>query len=170
MAQSSSRKGQIWATDFVISMFLFIVAALLVVKLVLLMVESSGFEAVRKDAVIVSETLMGEGYPKNWTNSSVIRIGLTNNNRLNVTKLNNFSEIPYSSTKSLLNTHYDYFFYFKNSTEVLNITQCGYGHPDVNRVGCANTLENIDYDNLVKVDRVIIYNSTFITMRVYLWD
>lgn len=79
----------------------------------------------------MSTSLTLPGYPIDWANDTVIRIGVTDNQKLNLSKLKLFKKLNYTSTKNLFATYYDYFVYFVNDkNEVLNIDGiCGVGYP-----------------------------------------
>jgi len=83
----------------------------------------------------VSSSLVSEGYPSDWNNNIVKRIGLTNNDqRIDKRKIIEFMKINYNESKKLLGTVYDYVLFFVNESEdVQNIEGfCGTGNPEVN--------------------------------------
>jgi len=84
-----------------------------------------------KDANSISTSLTLSGYPINWNNETVIRIGVTDNQKLNSSKVKLFKKLNYTKTKNMFATYYDYFVYFVNDKdEVLNIDGiCGAGYP-----------------------------------------
>ena len=94
----------------------------------------SGLDVVIKDAKAISSALVLSGYPTNWTNETVIRVGLANDHKLASTKLRAFKRLNYSITKKYFGTIYDYFVYFVDKNgEVLNINSvCGAGYPLIN--------------------------------------
>ena len=87
------------------------------------------------EAKLVSSSLVSEGYPSNWNNNTVKRIGLTDNNqRINKNKLRNFANLPYTHSKKILGTVYDYLIFFEDTNgTILNIGGfCGKGSSEIN--------------------------------------
>ncbi len=132
------------------------------------------------ESKLVSSSLISGGYPESWDNSSVERIGLTNNDqRLDIDKLSNLNSINYNQTKGLLGTMYDYliFFQYKNES-IININGfCAKGKPGTYTIEdgiCMINTSSIDASSLVKSERFIIYEkenlSDIVKMVVYLWD
>ncbi|MBI2647562.1 hypothetical protein HYW99_03725 [Candidatus Woesearchaeota archaeon] len=75
-----------------------------------------------KDMQSIASSLTLSGYPQNWDNATVIRIGIADEQRLNVTKLRYLKNLNYSISKKKLATPYDYFVFFVNENDtVLNI-------------------------------------------------
>ncbi len=87
-----------------------------------------------KDAKSISNSLALEGFPKDWDNASVVRIGISDNQYLNSTKLKKLKQMNYTSVRRRLATTFDFFVYFTNEkNEVLNIKGvCGAGYPLIN--------------------------------------
>ena len=75
-----------------------------------------------------------DGYPDDWNNATVVRIGIADEQKLNATKLKNLKQLNYSVSKRKFGTVYDYFVFFLNEkNEVLNINSvCGAGYPLIN--------------------------------------
>ena len=96
--------------------------------------EETKLELMLTDARAISSSLVLSGYPTDWDNTSVVRIGIADEQKLNVTKLKSFKQINYSITKNRFGTIYDYFVFFVNDKgEVLNINGiCGVGNQNVN--------------------------------------
>ena len=96
--------------------------------------EKGELDILLKDAKAISTSLSLSGYPQNWDNATVMRIGIADEQKLNATKLKFFKKMNYTSTKRSFATAYDYFVYFVNSKgEVLNINSvCGAGYPLIN--------------------------------------
>ena len=91
-------------------------------------------DLVTKDAKSISNSLALEGYPDDWSNTTVVRIGITDEQRLNAAKLKALKQIDYALSRAKFATSYDYFVYFVNDKgEVLNIKSvCGAGYPLIN--------------------------------------
>jgi len=133
---SSSRSGQAWYMDFAIALLLFIFT------LVVYLSYTSNFQKQEKgelndlltDAKAISSSLALPGYPYNWNNETVLRIGIADDQKINLTKLKYAKQLNYSFTKRNFATIYDYFVFFLNDKgEVLNINGiCGIGTPLIN--------------------------------------
>ena len=95
---------------------------------------SSDLDVVLKDAKAISSSLASSGYPANWDNTNVIRIGIADSQKINATKLKYFKQLNYSIAKKDFATYYDYFVYFTdNNNQILNINGvCGAGYPLIN--------------------------------------
>ncbi len=155
-------------TDFVVSFILFILIVVIVSKVMLDYFQDDHFEVVRTDADLISESLLGLGNPVDWDNQTVVRIGLTTDNRVDKTKLEQFSVLNYSTTLSLFGSRSNYVFQFSDAGVPLNISLCAYGKASVID-GCDLDFTDENYEDLVKVERLTIYNSTIIRMAVYTW-
>src|SRR3989338_2847063 len=92
--------------------------------------EKGDLERLASDAKSISASLALGGYPDDWDNSSVIRIGISDNNFINAAKLKLFKQLDYPRTKKIFATPNDYFVFFLNSKgEVMNINGiCGVGN------------------------------------------
>jgi hypothetical protein len=122
---------------------------------------------VRIEAQAISNFLMSEGHPENWNSTNVQRIGIVDQNfRLNESKLNELALLEYSTTRGILDTKYDYYFYFlEKNGEIANIT--AYGKPGIN----STNLEEIeDPKKVVSLSRFVFYNRKIIRMVLNVWD
>lgn len=92
------------------------------------------FSLMLKDAKSISSSLSLEGYPDDWLNNSVIRIGIADEQNVNGTKLKRLKQINYTQSRTRFATSYDYFVYFTDDNgSVLNINGvCGSGYPLIN--------------------------------------
>lgn len=178
-----NRKSQVWISDYAISLLLFIIAAMLAVKLIISNFSTDNtFEELKTDASKISEIFLSEGYPKDWDNMSVIRPGLLTAKRLNASKVfnaMNLSNTSYSAFKSKFNTPYEFLIIFEDpNKDMLEFGDfCAIGNPDVSInstlvpvLDCHNPLFTIiDYDNLVMITRLALYDSKIIRMVIYVW-
>ncbi len=96
--------------------------------------DSGDLDDILTDSKSISSYLSLGGYPKDWNQSNVVRIGLIDDTRLNATKLKRFKLLNYSLSKKRLGTTNDFFISFENKNgEVMNVNGiCGVGHPDIN--------------------------------------
>jgi len=158
--------------DFIIGLMLFVVMVLISVKIIFDMYPSQDSIIVYRDAVHLSDNLLSAGYPSNWTGdlTSVVLPGIAENNRINNTKLAQFKNIDYYRAKTLMHVTSDYIFFIRNSTNIVNTGQCIYGYNLATDANCNPILTTKQYDNLARIDRVVIYNSTVMLMTVYTWN
>ncbi|MBS3114074.1 hypothetical protein J4448_03155 [Candidatus Woesearchaeota archaeon] len=86
------------------------------------------------DAKAMSSSLTLSGYPANWDNTTVIRIGIADEQKVNATKVKSFKQLNYTITKKKFGTVYDYVVFFVNEKgEIININGvCAIGYPSVN--------------------------------------
>lgn len=170
MAQSTLieyNKSQIWSLDLIIGIIIFTTSLVLFYKYG---IESIDFERqdvnnLLLDAKVISNYLISEGYPNDWTLGNVTLIGLTNGNMdLNPEKVSEFSDLAvtdYAKSRKLLSTINDYYLFFEdknNNTIRIN---------GIEWIGKDYSTENPR--NLIKVIRFVNYNSTIIRMVVYVW-
>jgi len=165
-----NKKGQVWTTDFIIGLILFIIVLLLMIKLAFSMYPSQDHIVVYRDAVHLSGALLSPGYPKNWNSSDVLMPGIAENNRINNTKLMTYSDLEYGKAKTLLHVTTDYIFFIQNSTGIINTGRCVYGYNISTDANCTPLLDTINYENLAKIDRMVIYNSTVVILTIYAWN
>ena len=133
---ASSRSAQAWYMDFAIALLLFIFT------LVVYFSYTTNFQKQEKgeldtmitDAKSISSSLALSGYPNDWDNTTVIRIGIADEQKLNATKVKVFKQYDYKKSKRLFGTPYDYIVFFVNNKgEVLNINSvCVIGYLLVN--------------------------------------
>ncbi|HHE36578.1 MAG TPA: hypothetical protein ENL16_02065 [Candidatus Woesearchaeota archaeon] len=175
-------KAQLWVSDYTISMLLFILAVILSVNIIINSFPTSNvFEELKTDASKISEILLSEGYPSDWDNESVIRPGLLTANRLNKTKVINAMNMSYSSLKPKLQALHDFIVIFEDPAgDMIEFEGlCVIGSPDVSisstgsgpLIDCHNPdFTTIDYDNMIRIIRLVIYESRIIRMVVYVWE
>ena len=166
-------KAQVWTVDFIAGFMLFIIVLLVGLSIIFRAAPASADQGLSRDAEHLSTVLVSTGTPTNWTSTNVLVPGLltsTSISRIDTRKLQDFSNISYSRTKTLLGIRADYVFFFKNTTSVINITQCNYGYPVATRADCTPILNTSDYKSLIKIERVVVYNSTPVMLVIYAWD
>ncbi len=165
------RKAQVWTADFVIGLSLFLVVATASIALIINTNPGDNYQYLYKDTIHLTSQLMSTGHPENWNTTSVVIPGLLENKtRLSTSKLEEFKGISYDRTKNLLQTRHEYFFHFKNETGIINMSQCNYGYNVETDENCNPLLESLEYDNLVRIERILIHNSQLTKMVVYSWN
>jgi hypothetical protein len=127
------------------------------------------FADIRFTSRLVTDCLVGSGYPAGWNATSVTEIGVTDSYRVNATKLLSMTTVDYTRTKTLLRTRYDYYLYFTGDSGVLPVApgREGVGKPGVNST---NIVQVEDPKNLIQTSRMVIYGDKPARMVVYLWD
>jgi len=149
-----NKNAQMWFMDFVIGIIIF--------SLVLITYYTYTTNISKQDAVVlndiisdsksISSSLMLAGFPENWDNETVQRIGLTGNNQnVNETKLRYLSDISYKEAKKLLGTVYDFFMFLEDGNDnLINIgSECGYGSGNAS---ANRTFKNAAYFNQAEND------------------
>lgn len=110
-------KSQMWSSDFVIGLLIFslMLVAYYTYTVNLSKQDSSVMNDLISDSKTISSSLLVEGYPSTWTEETVTRIGLTNNDQIiNTNLLIESSKINYNKTKKLLGATNDFFVFFQN--------------------------------------------------------
>jgi hypothetical protein len=167
-------KGQVFTLDFIVGLSLFLITIFAATKVLFSMTDNSAQVAAYRDAMHISEQVLAAGYPSNWTHDNVLSPGIAENNRVNPLALQEYSQIDYQHSKTLLHITSEYAFYIKNSTGIINTTKCIYGYSMLSEDNCTLALDNmmdgISYDNLVRVERIVIYDSRPVRLVVYAWN
>ena len=128
-------KAQAWFMDFAISLMLFTFSMVVYFSYTnnLQQQNQGELDSMLSDADSISSSLVLSGYPADWDNRTVIRIGIADDQKINSTKIKNFKQLNYSITKKDFATIFDYFVYFVNDkNEVLNVySVCGVGNSQI---------------------------------------
>jgi hypothetical protein len=121
------------------------------------------------EASLISDALHSKGYPEDWTNATVLEAGITEDSRIDESKLEMLKDMDYMRTRELLRTKYDYYFYFENdgaSTWIEPGVQEGIGKPGVTSL---SILAGENPKKLVRITRFVIYKSEPHRMIIYVW-
>ena len=152
--------------------------------------QGSSMDDIVRDAKTTSGYFISSGYPKDWNSSRVIMIGLTNGDgRIAGSKLDSLNEIQYSAARSLLNTKYEFFLHFEDRKGCFvkiksSGENYGFGHPEAGVVDAGSSgscimqdaknmalnLTDIGPEKVVKIERVVILNSTIAKMVLHEWQ
>jgi len=171
-------KAELFSSDFMISMFVFL-AAFLVITVYYENLQSDVYENSNRNdmmskAIKVASLLAeSSGYPQFWNSTDVQVIGLYDSGKFNLTKLeyliNNTTSYPatYQTVKTMLGTGvYNFFISLKNTTD--DIIQ----KPDTN-YNYSYGMPIINSEQTVLVKRLGVVNlegnSTKVTLEVVLW-
>ncbi len=165
---STSRKSQIWSLDLVVGILIFLGALLVFYKYSINTLDYGGEDEsnLLLDAKLMSSYIMSEGYPADWSVGNVTLIGLTKDGvRIDPDKVAYFSSIAvsnYTISRRLLSTSYDYLISFEDkegSPVVIN---------GVSSIGKNFSAE--EHEELIKVERLAIYDSGIIRVLVHIWE
>lgn len=156
-----NRKGQIWYTDFMVAILIFVISLVIYFEYVnnLSKEEETKLGEMLMSAKTVSNNLMSRGYPYSWNQTDVNVIGIVDNKRINQTKIERFYNMSHDIAKFDFGIINNYYFYLEN------------------RNGQKITIDNKEYtgelpDNpvkLVKINRLTIYNGSIVKAVVQVW-
>ena len=157
----NSKKAQVWYIDLIIGLLIFTLAVVMFQNVFgnLSAVDASMIIDLYGDAKSISSSLLSKGYPENWNNATIERIGIADNYRINSTKLDNFMNLSYNRTRNLLGTNYEYWVFFEDRNHTLiqingkNGTGYKYGAPE----------------KLAQVVRLVVKDSQIVRMVVQVW-
>jgi len=157
--------GQIWGFDLIIAMVIFLIGIVAVYIYAINFVSNSGniLESMFYDGHLLSSLILSEGSPKNWTSYDNVEIpGILSEEKINQTKLDFFykltdSEEGYERIKKLLDTSYEFYFYFPG-IKVMN--------ESIGGIGKAPT----EQENLIKIERFTIYENKPVKLTLYIWN
>ncbi|MBI2452018.1 hypothetical protein HYV50_02985 [Candidatus Pacearchaeota archaeon] len=157
------KKAQAWGFDLLIGGTIFL-GAIIFFYLFTYNYPSSGeetFDILIYEAGLVSDSLLSEGYPVDWNETNVVRIGILSQNKIDSNKLEKFYNLTntssgYAKSKSAFNVRNDYFVNLSEPTSVGGVQVTGIGRL------------NDGAENLIKRERFTIYNNKPVTMYVYM--
>ena len=156
-----NRKAQVWYTDFIVSVLIFMIAIVIYFEYVnnLSKEEESNLEEMVMQAKAVSNNLMSEGYPFNWTENDVDIIGIVDNKRINQQKIEQFYNMNHSIAKIKFGEIQNYYFYLEGQDgQKIDVSGKEYAGR-----------EPINPTKLVKINRITIYNSNIVKAVVQVW-
>ena len=110
--QIKYKKAQVWTTDFSLSLLIFVISVVLFGRAVsnLSLVTGENLNELVVEGRSVSDALTSQGYPINWTEGNVKRIGLMEQGKkLDNEKLQKLLNMSYQDTREILGMDYDYF-------------------------------------------------------------
>jgi len=167
---NKNSRGQIWGLDLIAGVTLFTLG--IVIFFVYSMNQpgeaQENFEPLLYEGKVVANNLMSEGYPSNWNSNNIITAGITSDNKINETKLEELYNMiyidgNYTRTQNLLDTQYDYYFSMSENMTIDGNQVEGIGKPGI-------TVETINSKNLVKITRFTIYQNKTMPLYVYIWE
>ncbi len=161
----TEKQGQIWGFDLIIAVIIFLIGIVAIYVYVINFVSTSGdiLESMFYDGYLLSNLILSEGSPKNWTSYDNVEIpGILSQKKINQTKLDFFynltdSEEDYKKLKKLLGIRYDFYFYFPG------IRVMG---EDIDGIGKIPA----EQKNLVRIERFMIYENKPVKLTLYVWN
>ena len=163
-------KGQVWVMDYVAGFLIFVLLLILSVNIMTSIKSNTEYSEAYEEAVYISSNILSPGNPYYWDASTVLLPGIAENNRINISKLEEFDQLDYGLTKTMFNVKGDYLFYFSNSSGIINISKCTRGYFVETDASCTPNLSSVKYSNLAKIERIGIYNSTLAKITIYVWN
>ncbi|MFH1400076.1 MAG: hypothetical protein ABIH41_01025 [Nanoarchaeota archaeon] len=106
---STRKRGQVWSLDFIVALLIFLAAGMIAVKLMVNMFSNTQYDLARSDANGIGSMLIGPGFPEDWTNDTVVEVGVTTDGNLNITKLRRLARMDDRRAATLLLTPYDFY-------------------------------------------------------------
>jgi hypothetical protein len=121
--------------------------------------EESDLTEMMISAKTTSNNLMSSGYPDNWNQSNVEIVGITDDRRINQSKIEKFYNMSHDSTKPKFGISENYYIYLQNRNgQKISINGKNYSGK-----------EPANPTKLVKLDRVTIYQKDMVKMVVQIW-
>ncbi len=166
MVKSISIKGQIWGTDLIFAIVIFIIGiiALYVYAINFYNEASENFEEMFYEGNLASSLILSEGSPENWpSNPEQLEIpGILTSNKINQTKLEAFynlidTEDEYKKMKNILGINNEFWFNFTDM-EINGATIDGVGKKPTN------------VKNLFTIERFTIYKNKPVKFVIFIWN
>jgi len=167
-----TKKAQVWSLDLMSAMALFLVG---IVVFFTYSINQPGeaednLELLFYEGKVIASSLLSPGYPTQWDSDNVATIGLTDDGRINNTKLKELYDMTsitedndYNLSKNILNTRFDYYIFFET-----NMTSIA---PDLDGIGkLGTTRDNVNAKNLIKTTRFTVYQNKTTPLYLYTWE
>lgn len=158
-----NKKAQAWGFDIIVAtgIFIFGIIAFFLYTINYPTGEQEKLDDLLYEGNIIADNLLSEGYPENWTTSTVSKIGLLSNRVVDLKKLEyfyNLSTTDYGRTRAILGTKYNYFINFSTQIQISGTNIEGIG------------LFPNNPKNSIKVSRVSIYQNKPASIEVQVWE
>lgn len=160
-----SCRAQVWYTDFVVGVLIFSI----VMFSYFYYVEHRDYSdeglqsTLLAEAKSITNNLVSQGYPSDWTPSNVSTVGLTDGDmRIDEDKLADFNSWGYEERRSFMHTTKDYYFFIEylNGTRFSELCSDPYS-------GCVDWNESL---NLVQNTRLAIYGDDVVRLVLYVYQ
>ena len=167
-----AKNSQIWGMDMIIALVIFLFGIITFYLYTINFSNEAGenLDLLFYDGNVIANVLLSEGTPAGWNENNVTSFGLTDQNKINETKLQRFYNIvnsDYNESKKLMNTKFDFYVYFAGQMNINGSMIDGIGKKNVNRTNIIG-LENPQ--NLVKIERFTIYSNKPVQLNIYVWN
>ncbi|MEK6908903.1 MAG: hypothetical protein AABX23_02525 [Nanoarchaeota archaeon] len=158
-----SKKAQAWGFDMIVGTGIFIlgITAFFLYTVNYPTGEQEKLDDLIYEGNIIGSNLLSEGFPADWTVSTVSKIGLLSDKIINQSKLEEFNTLAsseYGRTKAIFGIKYNYFINFSEPIQISGSNIEGIGLTSENK------------NNNIKVSRVSIYQNKPITIDIQIWD
>lgn len=165
------RKGQAITWDFLIGFFIFMIAVVITSQYILNYKVLQEGNTVSQDSRVIADMLNDDGFPTNWDENSVVKIGLLSDGELNITKLASINSLDYEAVKAKLGVTSDFVIQFSNNNgSIVSLEGCSVGDPELQVDGnCVIDFDSVSYDELLPIRRMIVYNQTLMIAWVYVY-
>jgi hypothetical protein len=159
----NSKKAQAWGFDLMIALSIFMTGVVTFWLFSMNSYDESSdiIKSLSYEGQVVSDSILSEGDPSDWTADNVVRIGVLSSNSINDTKLEQFYSLSlndYQKTKNLLNTNDEYYFFLSEPMVIDGLQVQGIG------------MKNSSSNNLIKITRYTIYEDKPVTANLYIWN
>ena len=169
-------KAQVFFTDLLISIGIFGVSVVLFLAISTnLEPAENTFDVLVSDSNAIGVSLMSSGQPFNWNANNVTKLGLTDNYRLNISKVHRLMNLSPVVATSLFGTSANYAVFFQDKhNNVLNFNGCVFTNAglDVNNISesyCENFTITPD-NSLVSSERLVMHNFEIIKIGIRTWN
>ncbi len=157
------KKGQGWSFDVIVGSVIFMMGFFIffLYSINFSQDNEGAVESLAYQGSLVADDLLSEGFPTDWTQSNVQKIGIVTDGKIDMLKLENFLSLVdsnYESTKVIFGITKDYYVVFSQP-----ITLDG---QDIYGIG----LEPSNHKNLMKITRAVILNNKLASMEVEIWE
>lgn len=157
------KSGQAWGFDLIAALAIFVSG---MIFFYFYSVNYSGQKdsssvSIQQKAEFIADSLLTEGFPENWNENNVERIGIYDNDKINQTKLEMFyflSDNNYQNTKEIFNLNDEFYIRFPGEVNI-----------DGNNVESFGNIPT-EFDNLIVISRVVVYENQIRTMEVVVWN
>lgn len=171
-------KSQIFYLDFLLGLSIFLIIFLIAINLTLK--EKNNDSIILREAEKLSNYLLSEGIPKNWSNETlyneeVIFLGILSNESLDINKLNNFillCDQNYSYVKNSFSLKSDFYLFFEDTnSNIINLSSFDSSFNFSSNYLCKY---KEDKENFITFIRYVIYRhdniAEILKMNVVVYD
>jgi len=157
------KKAQAWGFDLMVGVSIFFLGMLLffLYALNLPSERDETFTEMNYEGNLIGDSLLSEGFPRNWNSDNVVNIGILSDGKVNNTKFKEFYDlalVDYNRTRRIFNVENDYYVYFSRPVTVDGVVIHGIGLNDSNP------------RNVVKVTRVVVHDNEVKNLNINVWN